>query len=50
MLGPRLNTIHNLHYYLTLMAEIRVSIEAGEFANFARERLAGEQQSAATVA
>jgi len=50
MLGPRLNTIHNLHYYLTLMAEIRVSIEAGEFPNFARERMAREQQSAATMA
>ncbi|MBT8441760.1 MAG: tRNA guanosine(34) transglycosylase Tgt [Gammaproteobacteria bacterium] len=50
MLGPRLNTIHNLHYYLTLMAEIRVAIEAGEFANFARQRLDREQQSTATVA
>lgn len=29
MLGSRLNTIHNLHFYLRLMAEIRAAIEAG---------------------
>ncbi|MFW2405809.1 MAG: tRNA guanosine(34) transglycosylase Tgt, partial [Gammaproteobacteria bacterium] len=50
MLGPRLNTIHNLHYYLRLMAEIRAAIEAGEFENFATERLEREQQSTATMA
>jgi queuine tRNA-ribosyltransferase len=27
MLGSRLNTIHNLHYYLNLMRELRVAIE-----------------------
>jgi queuine tRNA-ribosyltransferase len=32
ILGARLNTIHNLHYYLELMAEIRAAIAAGEFA------------------
>jgi queuine tRNA-ribosyltransferase len=37
MLGSRLNTIHNLHFYLTLMARIRAAIEAGEFENFDRE-------------
>jgi queuine tRNA-ribosyltransferase len=31
ILGARLNTIHNLHYYLELMAEIRAAIAAGEF-------------------
>ena len=31
ILGARLNTIHNLHYYLTLMQEIRDSLEAGTF-------------------
>lgn len=31
ILGARLNTIHNLHYYLSLMAEIRASIENKEF-------------------
>ncbi|MBI1890955.1 MAG: tRNA guanosine(34) transglycosylase Tgt [Burkholderiales bacterium] len=34
ILGARLNTIHNLHYYLQLMAEMRSAIEAGRFAAF----------------
>ena len=34
ILGAQLNTIHNLHYYQTLMAEIRTAIEAGRFADF----------------
>ncbi|NDU85159.1 MAG: tRNA guanosine(34) transglycosylase Tgt [Ferrovum sp.] len=34
MLGARLNTLHNLHYYQTLMREIRESIEAGMFPDF----------------
>jgi queuine tRNA-ribosyltransferase len=29
ILGARLNTIHNLHYYLTLTAELREAIAAG---------------------
>ena len=28
ILGARLNTIHNLHYYLTLLAELRDAIAA----------------------
>lgn len=32
MLGPRLLTIHNLHFTLTLMKKIRQSIETGDFA------------------
>ncbi len=32
MLGPRLATVHNLHYYQDLMMRIRASIEAGNFA------------------
>ncbi len=31
ILGARLNTIHNLHYYLSLMQEVRDSLEAGTF-------------------
>ncbi len=31
MLGPMLTTIHNLHYYLNLMREVRESLEAGQF-------------------
>jgi queuine tRNA-ribosyltransferase len=37
MLGSRLNTIHNLHFYLTLMSRIRAAIEAGEFERFDSE-------------
>jgi queuine tRNA-ribosyltransferase len=36
ILGARLATIHNLHYYLSLMAQMRAAIEAGEFDAFAR--------------
>ena len=35
ILGARLNTIHNLHYYQELMAEIRAAIAAKRFAEFA---------------
>jgi queuine tRNA-ribosyltransferase len=35
MLGSRLNTIHNLHFYLRLMADIRAAIEAGRLNQFA---------------
>ncbi len=34
MLGPMLTSIHNLHYYLNLMQEIRNALDAGEFAAF----------------
>ena len=34
MLGARLATLHNLHYYLGLMSRMRSAIEAGEFAAF----------------
>ena len=36
ILGARLNTIHNLHYYLELMKEMRAAIDAGEFQPFVR--------------
>lgn len=36
ILGARLNTIHNLHYYLSLMAEIRESIENKEFSQYVK--------------
>ncbi len=41
ILGARLNTIHNLHYYLDLMRRARAAIESGGFAAFARAELAG---------
>lgn len=34
ILGSRLNTIHNLHYYQDLMLRIREAIEAGRFEKF----------------
>ena len=34
ILGARLNTIHNLHYYLQLMREIRAAIDIGKFSEF----------------
>jgi len=34
ILGARLNTIHNLHYYLELMAGLRGAIEAHALAEF----------------
>jgi len=37
ILGARLATIHNLYFYLTLMARMRTAIEAGRFAAFAEE-------------
>ena len=39
-LGPRLLSIHNLHYYLQLMRDARAAIDAGQYAAFARQRLA----------
>ncbi|MBZ0095903.1 MAG: tRNA guanosine(34) transglycosylase Tgt [Sulfuricella sp.] len=37
ILGARLNTIHNLHYYQELMQGIRAAIEQGRFTDFVRE-------------
>jgi len=34
ILGARLNTMHNLHYYQTLMRDIRAAIDAENFAGF----------------
>ena len=50
MLGSRLNTIHNLHYYQALMAQLRAAIEADAFAAFVRDWLAREEQITASVA
>jgi len=35
ILGARLNTLHNLHYYQTLMRELREAISAGRLAGYA---------------
>ena len=43
--GARLNTVHNLHFYLSLMQEMREAIERGEFdvwrARFLQDRARG---------
>jgi queuine tRNA-ribosyltransferase len=40
ILALRANTLHNLHFYLGLMADARAAIEAGRFEGFRAERLA----------
>jgi len=44
MLGARLNTLHNLHYYQELMRDLRAAIAAGRLAAVAEEmgKLQGE--------
>lgn len=37
ILGARLNTIHNLHYYQTLMLNLRLAIEQGKLRDYAKE-------------
>ena len=37
MLGPRLNTIHNLHYYQTLMSGLRDAIAGGRLTQFTED-------------
>lgn len=43
ILGAQLATIHNLHYYLQLMAEMRNAIEEGTF-NLFRARFSADRQ------
>jgi queuine tRNA-ribosyltransferase len=43
MLGSRLNTIHNLHFYVQLMAGLRAAIGRGDLAAFAADFLARQQ-------
>jgi len=40
ILGLRLNTLHNLHFYLSLMAEARRALDVDRFEAFRRDRLA----------
>ena len=47
ILGARLNTIHNLHYYLQLMRELRAAIEAGNLADTAARLLEARRGSGA---
>jgi len=47
ILGARLNTLHNLHYYQELMRELRAAIEAGRLAEVAARLLRGRRALAA---
>jgi queuine tRNA-ribosyltransferase len=44
ILGARLNTLHNLHYYQELMAALRVAIEENRFEGTAGQLLADRQR------
>jgi queuine tRNA-ribosyltransferase len=44
ILGARLNTLHNLHYYQELMGELRRAIEGKSLAETAKRLLADRQQ------
>jgi queuine tRNA-ribosyltransferase len=44
ILGARLNTLHNLHYYQELMAALRVSIEENRFEGAAGQLLSDRQK------
>jgi queuine tRNA-ribosyltransferase len=46
ILGARLNTLHNLHYYQELMRELRGAIEAGRLAEVAAHLLAERRSGA----
>jgi queuine tRNA-ribosyltransferase len=37
ILGAQLNTIHNIHYYLNLMSEIRQALEKNQFSEFVKQ-------------
>ena len=50
ILGSRLNTIHNLHFYLGLMRAMRVALAAGQLESWARGFLAGRRTRADAVA
>jgi len=49
MLGGRLNTLHNLHYYQELMAGLRAAIASQTLDNFVHEFQAGQRQSDSAV-
>lgn len=42
LLAMRLNTLHNLHYYLNLMRRVRKAIEENRYGDFVREFVQGE--------
>jgi queuine tRNA-ribosyltransferase len=50
ILGVRLATVHNLHFYLELMRSIREAIAQGQFAALAQRILATPRRLAVPVA
>jgi len=44
ILSSRLNTIHNIHFYVDLIRRIRAAVEAGEYARFRGRFLAAWQK------
>ncbi len=44
ILGSRLNTLHNLHFYLRLMKDLRAAIAANDLEGFRRRFHASQQQ------
>jgi queuine tRNA-ribosyltransferase len=50
ILGSRLNTLHNLHFYLGLMRALRAALAAGSLESWAREFLSGRRTDADAMA
>lgn len=50
ILGVRLGTLHNLHFYLELMRQIRVAIAAGTFSTLAAQVMAIPRRAPGPVA
>ncbi len=50
ILGAQLNTLHNLHYYQSLMRELRVAIAAGQLAQTVTNFHAGRTRQSDTIA
>jgi queuine tRNA-ribosyltransferase len=47
ILGARLNTTHNLHYYLNLMKRMRAALDSSQFATFVSDFMAGPEAEGA---
>jgi queuine tRNA-ribosyltransferase len=50
ILGLRLNTLHNLHYYQSLMREMRLAIELGRLEELVADYYRRRAQTALPVA
>ena len=45
VLGPHLLTLHNIHFFITLMSSIRRSLEQGSFREWSQQFLSSYQQT-----